>query len=211
MIPDPRLFAPATERNRDPILAVLTRVLAPCAGIAGQEGDVLEIASGTGQHVAYFAARLPGLRFQPSDPDPDHRASIAAWIAEAGLANVRAALALDATAESWPVAHPVGAIVCINMIHIAPWAATQGLMRGAARLLSPGATLYLYGPFMRAGRHTAPSNAAFDADLQARDPRWGVRNLETVAEVVEMPANNLSVVFRRSTMPASPHPSTGSG
>jgi hypothetical protein len=204
MTDDARLFAPATERNREPILAVLERMLAPIDG----NGDVLEIASGTGQHVTYFAARLPGLRFQPSDPDPANRASIAAWIAETGLANVRAPLALDVTSESWPVAQPVAAILCINMIHISPWAATLGLMRGAARLLAPGAPLYLYGPFMREGRHTAPSNAAFDADLRARDPRWGVRELETVSgvarehglaldEVVEMPANNLSVVFRR--------------
>ncbi len=206
--PDPRLFAPATERNRDPILAVLTRMLAPRDGAAALDGDVLEIASGTGQHVAFFAARLPGLRFQPSDPDPANRTSIAAWVAEAGLANVRAPLALDVMDEPWPIAHPVGAILCINMIHIAPWAATPALMRGAARCLPPGALLYLYGPFMREGRHTAPSNAAFDADLRARDPRWGVRALEQVRdiahasglaldEVVEMPANNLSILFRR--------------
>ena len=219
---DTRLFAPATERNRDPILAVLTRLLAPREGSTGRNGDVLEIASGTGQHVAWFAARLPDLRFQPSDPDPANRASIAAWVAEAAVGNVRTPLALDVTAETWPVVHPVSAIMCINMIHIAPWAATDGLMRGAARWLAPGAPLHLYGPFMRAGRHTAPSNAAFDADLQARDARWGVRNLETVAEVarahglaldevIEMPANNLSVVFRRSMTPAAPPPSTGSG
>lgn len=203
MTSDPRLFAPATGRNRDPILAVLERILAPVAG-----ADVLEIASGSGQHVVHFAARLPGLNFQPSDPDPANRASIAAWIAETGLRNVRAPVALDVTAQDWSVAQPVAAILCINMIHISPWAATLGLMRGAARLLASGAPLYLYGPYMRAGRHTAPSNAAFDADLRARDPRWGVRELETVSEVarehglaldevVEMPANNLSVVLRR--------------
>lgn len=205
---DARMHAPATERNRDPILAVLARVLAPRDRSTGLGGDVLEIASGTGQHVAFFAAKMPALTFQPSDPDPAHRASIAAWAAEAALDNLRPPLALDVTVEPWPIAHPVGAILCINMIHISPWASTLALMRGAARWLAPGAPLYLYGPYMRDGRHTAPSNAAFDADLRGRDPRWGVRALETVsevakangfalAEVVEMPANNLSVVFRR--------------
>lgn len=212
---DARLFAPATDRNRDPILAVLERILESPDGAAGLNGDVLEIASGTGQHVTYFAARLPGLHFQPSDPDPAHRGSIAEWAAQAGLGNVRAPIALDVTAEPWPLAHPIAAILCINMIHISPWSATLGLMRGAARLLAPGAPLYLYGPFMREGRHTAPSNAAFDASLRARDPRWGVRELETVRDtagehglaldaVIEMPANNLSVVFRRGS-------ATGSG
>ncbi|MBL8698451.1 MAG: DUF938 domain-containing protein [Alphaproteobacteria bacterium] len=208
MTTDARISAPATERNREPILAVLARVLAPRGGAAGFAGDVLEIASGTGQHVAFFAARLPALSFQPSDPDAERRASIAAWVAEAGVGNVRAPLDLDVMHEPWPVAHPVAAILCINMIHISPWEATLALMRGAGRWLPPGAPLYVYGPFMREGRHTAPSNAAFDADLRGRDPRWGVRNLETVSEVahahglsldevVEMPANNLSVVFRR--------------
>lgn len=207
---DARLFASATDRNREPILAVLERVLAPQDGAPRRDGDVLEIASGTGQHVVFFAARLPGLTFQPSDPDAARRASIAAWVAEAGVGNVRAPLALDVTSEPWPVVQPVTAILCINMIHISPWEATLGLMRGAARWLQPGTPLYLYGPIMREGRHTAPSNAAFDADLRARDPRWGVRNLETVSdvarehglgldEVVEMPTNNLSVVFRRLT------------
>jgi len=206
---DARLFASATDRNREPILAVLERMLAPRDGARGPDGDVLEIASGTGQHAVFFAARLSGLTFQPSDPDAERRASIAAWVAESRVGNVRAPLALDVTSETWPVERPVVAILCINMIHISPWEATLGLMRGAARWLAAGAPLYLYGPFMREGRHTAPSNAAFDADLRARDSRWGVRNLETVRDVarehgfaldavVEMPTNNLSVVFRRS-------------
>ncbi|MGQ9364820.1 DUF938 domain-containing protein [Azospirillum sp. ST 5-10] len=195
---DARRSAPAAERNRDPILDVLRRVL-PATGL------VLEVASGTGQHAVHFAAALPGLEWQPSDADARARASVAAWRADAGLANLREPLALDAAAGSWPVAR-ADAVVCINMIHIAPWAAAQGLLRGAARLLPEGAPLVLYGPFRRDGRHTAPGNAAFDADLRARDPAWGVRDLGEVAaaaagfrlgEVVEMPANNLTVVFRR--------------
>jgi hypothetical protein len=195
---DHRRTAPATWRNREPILHVLRPILPPT-------GLVLEIASGTGEHVAYFAAALPGLRWQPSDPDPIARASIAAWAA--GTENIRAPLLLDASAEAWPVER-AEAIICINMVHISPWTATAGLMRGAAAILNPGAPLYLYGPFRRMGAHTAPSNASFDADLRAQNPAWGVRNVEAVIEeagrnglalneVVEMPANNLSVVFRR--------------
>jgi hypothetical protein len=145
--------------------------------------------------------------FQPSDPDPAHRASIDAWTAALGLANVRPAIALDVTAEVWPV-EAADALLCSNMIHIAPWAAAVGLMRGAGRVLPPGGLLYLYGPYKRGGQHTAPSNAAFDADLRARDAAWGVRDLEAVASlaadngfaqptIVEMPANNLSLVFRK--------------
>lgn len=197
---DPRRrHAPAAERNRDPILEVLRRVLP-------ERGVVLEVASGTGQHAAHFARGLPHLVWQPSDPDPDHRASIAAWTG--GIATVRPPLDLDAAGGDWPVER-VDAVVCINMIHIAPWPAALGLLAGAARVLGPGAPLYLYGPFRRGGRHTAPSNEAFDADLRRRDPAWGVRDLDEVAHaaeaaglrpdgVVEMPANNLSVVFRRS-------------
>jgi SAM-dependent methyltransferase len=195
---DARQHAPATQRNREPIVAVLRRVL-PATGL------VLEVASGTGQHAAAFAAAFPALVFQPTDPDPAARASIAAWCA--GLPNVRAPLALDVEDGSWGVARADG-IVCINMIHIAPWSACQGLLGGAARVLAPGGVLYLYGPFRLDGRHTAPSNAAFDEDLRARDPRWGVRDLETVSaeaarhglafvERVPMPANNQSVVWRR--------------
>ena len=202
---DPRRFAPAAARNRDPILAAL-RPRLPAAGL------VLEVASGSGEHAIHLAAALPALTFQPSDPDPGARASIDAWAAKAGLANIRPALALDAAAADWPAA-AADAVVCINMIHIAPWAACEGLVRGAARLLPAGGPLILYGPYRRGGRHTAPSNAAFDADLRARDAAWGVRDLEAVAalaaaegfgppEAVEMPANNLTVIFRRLDGPA---------
>ncbi|PWC36973.1 SAM-dependent methyltransferase [Azospirillum sp. TSO22-1] len=192
-----RLDAPATGRNRDPILAVLRRVLPA-------RGTVLEVAGGTGQHAAHFAEALPDLVWQPTDPDPAHRASIAAWTE--GLPNVRPPLALDATRRPWPVER-ADAVLCINMIHIAPWAACLGLLAGAAEILASGAPLVLYGPYRRGGAHTAPSNAAFDANLRARNPEWGVRDLEAVAhaaagfvldEVVEMPANNLTVVFRRA-------------
>ena len=197
---DPRRHAPATARNRDPILDVLRGVL-PTRGI------VLEIASGSGEHAVHFARALPGLDFQPSDPDPDALASITAWSAESGLPNLRPPLLLDAAATSWP-AEAADAILCINLIHISPWRATEGLMAGAARLLAPGAPLILYGPYRRDGVPTAPSNEAFDESLRARDPAWGLRQLEDVAvlaesagfgppAIFEMPANNLSVVFRR--------------
>jgi len=200
MTTDPRRTAPAAARNRDPILAVLERQL-PATGL------VLEIASGTGEHVDHFAARLPALTFQPSDPEPEARASIDAWAAASGHSNIRPALALDAQSPVWPV-RSADAVLCINMIHIAPWPAATGLMQGAARILAPGAPLVLYGPFREGGRHTAPSNAAFDEDLRRRDPAWGVRDLEAVSalataagfsqpEVVRMPANNLCVVFRK--------------
>lgn len=197
--PDAR-FAPATARNRDPILAVLRRVL-PATG------TVLEIASGTGEHAAYFAKQLPHLTWQPSDAGASTLASIAAHRAAADAPNLLAPVALDATSPSWPVTQ-AAAIVSINMIHIAPWSAAQGLIAGAARLLAPGAPLYLYGPFMENGRHTAPSNAAFDTGLRAQNSGWGVRDLDEVCaladrhgfdfiERVAMPANNLSLVFRR--------------
>jgi len=193
-----RRDAPATERNRVPILEVLRRVL-PAEGLA------LELASGTGQHAAFFAAALPTLTWQPSDPDPILRASIAAWTE--GLPNVRPPVELDATRRPWPIAR-ADAVLCINMIHITPWAACLGLLDGAGTVLPAGGVLYLYGPYRRGGAHTAPSNAVFDADLRARNPAWGVRDLEaveaaataagfTLAEIVEMPANNLSLVFRR--------------
>jgi len=195
---DARKHAPATERNRAPILEVLRRVLPP-------QGLVLEVASGTGQHAVAFAEALPHLTWQPSDPDPELRASIRGWSVSAGLGNLREPLDLDAAARGWPVER-ADAVVCINMIHIAPWPAGLGLLNGAARLLPAGAPLLLYGPFLRDGRHTAPSNAAFDDSLKARNPAWGVRDLGeveraatgfTLAEVVEMPANNLTVVLRR--------------
>ena len=199
---DKRRHAPATLRNRDAILAALGRHLPA-------RGAVLEVASGTGEHAAHFAAALPLLAFRPSDPDPGARASIDAWAVDARLPNLRAALALDVSAPGWErAAGEADAVLCINMVHIAPWAATVGMMRGAARLLPEGGVLCLYGPFRREGRHTAPSNAAFDADLRASDPAWGVRDLEAVAAeaaangfaapmVEEMPANNLFVAFRR--------------
>jgi hypothetical protein len=197
---DARRYAPATLRNREAILAVLARALPP-------RGLVLEVASGSGEHVVHFAAALPALEFQPSDPDPASRASIDAWAVAASLPNLHPALALDAEAEIWPVA-AADAVLCINMIHIAPWRACCGLIRGAARVLGAGGVLYLYGPYKRAGRHTAPSNAEFDLGLRARNPEWGVRDLEAVAELANaagfsapaveaMPANNLSLVFRR--------------
>jgi Protein of unknown function (DUF938) len=165
------------------------------------------VASGTGEHAVHFARALPGLDWQPSDPSPDCLRSIAAWRAGAGLANILAPLTLDAAAPLWPIAR-ADALVCINMIHISPWTATEGLMRGAGRLLEAGAPLCLYGPYRRAGHETAPSNAAFDRDLRSRNPDWGLRDLDAVAacamaqglhleRVVEMPANNLTVVFRK--------------
>jgi SAM-dependent methyltransferase len=195
---DARQYAPATRRNREPILTVLHRVL-PARGL------VLEVASGTGEHVAHFAGAFPHLIFQPSDPDPAARESIAAWTR--GIANVRPPLVLDAAAGHWPVA-AADALVCINMVHISPWAATAGLVAGAARLLPSGAPLYLYGPYRRAGAPTAPSNENFDASLRRRDSEWGLRQIEDVAalahdagfagpEITEMPANNISAVFRK--------------
>lgn len=204
----PRQFAPATERNRDPILAVLKRVLPPT-------GTVLEVASGTGQHAAYFAPRLQPLQWLPSDPNPMLRESIAAWREEAQAENLLAPIALDASTELWPVetegkldSLEITAVVNINMIHISPWSAGLGLLAGANRILPPGGVLYLYGPYQRHNQHTAPSNAQFDASLQAQNPEWGVRHLEAVVsaaqkeqlelqEVVEMPANNFSVIFKK--------------
>ncbi len=191
--------APATERNREPIAAVLREVLP-------ERGTLLEIASGTGEHAAYFAGLFPDLLWQPSDPDPEALASIRAWREEAGAANLLEPLRLDASAEAWPVG-AADAILCVNMVHISPWAATEGLMRGAGRLLAPGAPLVLYGPYRRAGVPTAPSNEAFDRSLRARNPEWGLRKLESVEaeaaknllrldRIVEMPANNLTLVFR---------------
>jgi SAM-dependent methyltransferase len=199
---DVRRFAPATGRNRDAILEVLSRFVPPHA-------RVLEIASGTGEHATFLAERLAVDSWQPTDPDAESRASIDAWVAHAGEAAraVRPALELDVTKQPWPVAD-VDVVVCINMIHIAPWRACLGLLDGAAAALGEGGILYLYGPYRRGGAHTAPSNAAFDRSLRSRDPAWGVRDLEAVTEeafargfrledTVEMPANNLSVVLRR--------------
>jgi SAM-dependent methyltransferase len=196
-----RRFAPATERNREPILAVLRRVLPATAA-------VLEVASGTGQHAVHFARAWPGVRWQPTDLDDEMLASIAAWTHAEGLANLAAPLRLDVTADPWPALGAFDAIFCANMIHIAPWACCLGLLRGADAHLHAGGVLVLYGPFKIGGAHTAPSNAAFDADLRARDPSWGVRDLEAVAEAalahalsleerVAMPANNQTLVLRK--------------
>lgn len=195
---DPRRYAPATLRNRQPILAMLRGVL-PATGL------VLEVASGTGEHAVHFARELPDLRWQPTDPNPDALQSIRAWASGERLPNLLPPLALDAASELWPV-DAADAVVCINMVHISPWETTEGLMRGAGRILPPGGLLYLYGPFHRRGEPLAPSNAAFDTSLRLTDPRWGLRELEaveqcaaanglTLGSIVGMLANNLSVVF----------------
>jgi SAM-dependent methyltransferase len=197
---DPRQYRPHVPRNRDPILDVLKRVLP-------ERGLVLEIASGSGEHAAYFARALPALTFQPSDPSEEALASAAAHRDDAGLPNLLPPLLLDVTAPSWPVER-ADAVICCNMIHIAPWAACEGLIAGAARVLAPGGVLYLYGPYKIGGRHTAPSNQEFDGYLRGQNPAWGIRDLDEVtalagrhdlrlAETVAMPANNLSVILRR--------------
>lgn len=194
-----KLFAPATLRNREVIVDVLRDILP-------DSGTVLEIASGTGEHILHFAAAFPHLSWQPSDYDATGLASIAAWTAESGLANIRPPIQIDATAPEWPLA-AVDAVLCINMIHIAPWAATKGLFAGAARLLPKG-PLFLYGPYQEADRPTAESNQAFDRSLKERNPEWGLRLLDDVEAVanaqgfalanrISMPANNLSLEFRR--------------
>ena len=196
------LTSPAAARNAEPILRVLQAHL-PATG------DVLEIAAGSGEHAVTFAAALPGLTWTPSDPSPEARASIAARAAAARLANLRPPLALDAHDEtSWPEGR-FDAVFCANMIHISPWAATGGLMRLAGRGLSPGGLLVLYGPYREAETPLAPSNAAFDASLKSRDPAWGLREREAVTAAaraegldlalrVEMPANNLMLLYRRT-------------
>lgn len=196
-----RLSSPAALRNRGPIFEVL-RDLLP------QSGTVLEIASGSGEHIIHFAALLPALTWQPSDPSPEARASIREWSEAEGAANVLPPLDLDAASDTWPVEH-ADAMIAINMVHISPWPATQGLLRAAGNLLPPGGALFLYGPYRRIGQPLVQSNVDFDADLRARNPAWGIRQLEEVAStaeqsglvlnsVVEMPANNLSVIFRRN-------------
>lgn len=198
---DRRLHAPAAARNRDAILGVLREVLPP-------SGLVLEIASGSGEHVCHFAHAFPQLSFQPSDPSDAACASIAAWTADAAAGNVRPPLRLDTMAPDWPEIFP-DAIICINMIHIAPWQATEGLLRHAGGMLTSDAPLYLYGPFRRPGRELEPGNAAFDESLRLRDSRWGLRDLDAVAALatangfaapstVEMPANNLSLIIRKA-------------
>lgn len=188
----------AADRNKGPILEVLEEVLP-------KRGLVLEIASGTGRHVAYFAAALAGPVWQPSDPDPQLRRMIAAAVT--GIPNIREPLDLDVLQQPWPIA-AADAIVNINMIHVTPWAATGALMRGAGEVLGEGGILYMYGPYRRFGGHTAPSNAAFDERLRMQDDQWGLRDMEEVERLageagfvlerrVAMPANNFSLVFQR--------------
>jgi Protein of unknown function (DUF938) len=196
---DDRQHAPATLRNRDFILDVLRAVLPTT-------GAILEIAKGSGEHIVHFARSFPGLAFQPSDPNPEARLS-AAWAMAAGVTNVGAPIALAASEPVWPIALANG-VICVNMVHISPWEATLGLIKGAAAILPPGSPVYLYGPYKRNGLQTAPSNRAFDRSLRNRNPNWGLRDLEAVAAmaqsvgfsapaITEMPANNLSAVFRR--------------
>ncbi|MBB3232956.1 DUF938 domain-containing protein [Halomonas stenophila] len=196
---DARLQSPAASRNRVPILEVL-------AGLLPERARVLELAAGSGEHALHFARAMPGWDWQPSDPSPRARASIAAWRDALGPSNLRVPLELDITSD-WPDGE-FEAIVAINLLHISPWDVTAALMARAGRYLVPGGVLFLYGPYRRSGRHTSDSNAAFDANLRARDPRWGVRDLEAVVAeahphglvlecIVEMPANNLGLVWRR--------------
>jgi hypothetical protein len=212
---DARQYAPATERNREPILEVLLQVLPPT-------GSVLEVSSGTGEHAVFFAPRLRPRNWIPSDPNPVARASIAVWREHCPADNLYPPIALDACDSVWAVEReelpdslqgidferdPIVAIANINMIHIAPWSACLGLMAGAGRILPPGGILYLYGPFKQGGRHTAPSNVAFDESLRSQNPEWGVRDLDDVVAAAKehhlsllktyaMPANNLSVIFQ---------------
>ncbi|MFN6153444.1 MAG: DUF938 domain-containing protein [Dolichospermum sp.] len=203
---DQRKFAPATQRNREPILELLLQILP-------QHGTILEIASGTGEHATFFSYHLAPRQWLPSDPNPELRASISAWTEFFPCEAMQPPLDLDASSPIWPVEKeiipqpPISAIVNINMIHISPWSACLGLMAGAGRILPPGGILYLYGPYKQNGEHTAPSNADFDESLQAQNPDWGVRNLEDVVKAAEaqnltlhqthpMPANNLSLVFK---------------
>ena len=197
-------YAPAADRNKDELLAVLTDVLPA-------QGTILEIASGTGQHAAHFAPHFPLARWQPTDRRPEALASMRAWAREAGAANVLDPLELDVTWPTWPVT-TADAIVTVNMLHVAPWEVCVGWLAGAARVLAPGAPLYYYGAFLRRDRPNAPSNLDFDRGLRQRDPTWGVRHLEDVVAqaeqvglsldaVLDMPNNNLSVVFRQAVAP----------
>lgn len=202
---DHRRYAPAAQRNREPILAALAPRLTGARRL-------LEIASGSGEHAVWLAAELPALRWLPSDADATALASIAGWTAHSGVANVAPPRMLDVTAAAWPLEDgelPLDAMFTANLLHIAPWAVTLGLLAGAGRYLSGSGALYIYGPFMRNGAHTADSNARFDAGLRQQNPAWGVRALEDVAaeagrhglalaEAIDMPANNIIAVFRRS-------------
>lgn len=193
--------APASQRNRVPIADVLE-------GVLPNEGTVLEISSGSGEHAMYFAARFPHLIWQPSDVDPDALESIRAWADEASLKNLREPLALNVTDDSWPIA-AAAAVLNMNMIHISPWETCVGLMKGAGRLLAPGKLLYIYGPMIIDGRETAPSNVRFDESLRTRNPSWGIRHLSAVeaqasandfqlTKTVDMPANNVSLIFTKN-------------
>lgn len=199
-LPAAGLHYPATRRNREPIRAALARVLPP-------SGIVLEIASGSGEHVAFFARHFPKLVWQPSDRDPTLIASIHAHAAASGAANILPPVLLDVQNDPWPIT-AVDALIAINMIHVAPWGASVALIAGATTVMAAGAPLFLYGPFKRGGRHTAPSNETFDRALREQDPSWGVRDLDDVStiavshgfaldEIIDMPANNLSVVLRK--------------
>ncbi|MDA7947921.1 MAG: class I SAM-dependent methyltransferase [Hyphomicrobiaceae bacterium] len=200
---DHKQHAPAAARNAASILDVLT-------GCLPKTGAVLEIASGTGQHAAAFAQALPHIAWQPSDRSENARASIRAWREEAGAENLEAPVNLDVMDREWPkgISRRFDAIVAINLIHVAPWAALKGLLKGSGQLLAPGGFVYLYGPFKQGGEHTAPSNARFDLSLRAQDPEWGVRDIDNVEKVgaefglqlervIEMPANNFSLILRR--------------
>ncbi|MGF1456672.1 MAG: DUF938 domain-containing protein [Alphaproteobacteria bacterium] len=204
---DARLFAPATARNREPILSALKDWVAPGSRL-------LEIASGSGEHAMHCAGPLAVALWQPSDPDPHARRSIAAWRAWCGRGAIAEPLAIDATLAHWPLKdagdHPFDTVLSINMVHIAPWAAAQGLFAGAALCLAPGGRLILYGPFKKGGLHTAPSNEVFDQSLRARDPAWGVRDRDDLNRLAAenalvpcgirtMPANNHILVFSKET------------
>jgi SAM-dependent methyltransferase len=197
-----RRSAPAAQRNREPIADVLREWLP-------ERGRVLEIASGTGEHAAWFAERFPNLEWQPSDIDPEALDSIRAWRAEADVSNLNAPIVIDAASPNWPIAN-ADVILNINMVHISPWSSAIGLLEGTARQLRPGAPLILYGPWLSEELETAPSNLAFDADLKRRDPQWGLRKVEDFADAAEarglklverrpMPANNLMLLFRNGT------------
>ncbi len=192
--------APAAARNREPLAAVLDQEL-PRSGL------LLEIASGSGEHAIYFARRYPDLEWQPSDPSSEALASIAAWRADEGTGNLRAPLYLDTQMPDWLISR-ADAILCVNMVHISPWEATEGLFAGGEALLASGAPLILYGPFLETDVATAPSNLAFDENLRARNAQWGLRQLSRLDSLAEshgfvctrrsaMPANNLTLIYRK--------------